>query len=88
MVLLCAALQVLTSVWSDGSPGPIAFCVPEGKLTREEMTTWNRANLGRSYVLSSCTPSHFMSGETWAVLLEQLISPALQLQREKQLGEL
>ena len=78
-----SAYQVLTSSFSDGAPGPVAFCLPEGKISPQEALAFNRANHGRAYVLTSGTDSHFMTGEVLAVLLDQLISPALEKQRLK-----
>lgn len=65
--------QVLTTSWSDGAPGPLAFCVPEGRMTAAEMNAWNLSHEGTSYVLSSGSNTHFMTGESWCVLLEQLL---------------
>lgn len=75
--------EVLTTSWSDGTPGPIAYCLPEGKLSGAEMAEYNCAHRGKSWVMSSGTSSHFMSGECFAVMLEQLISPALEIQRQR-----
>jgi len=65
--------QVLTTSWSDGTPRPLAFCVPEGRMTAAEMNAWNLSHEGTSYVLSSGSNTHFMPGESWCVLLEQLL---------------
>ena len=77
-------LQVLTTSWSDGTPGPIAFCVPEGKMPSAEIQKWNREHVGRSLIITSQTPTHFMNGEILVVIMEQLFSPALEAQRARQ----
>ena len=78
-------LQALTSSWSDGTAGPIAFCLPEGKISPQDAAAYNRENRGRSFVMTSGTESHFMSGEVLAVMMDQLISPAMEKQRQKNL---
>lgn len=75
--------QVLTTSWSDGTPGPIAFCVAEGHISGQDIVDYNLKNYGRSMVVTSGGSSHFMTGETMMIMMEQLISPALKLQRER-----
>ena len=77
--------QVLTSSWSDGTAGPLAFTVPEGKLSAEAIKQFNEKHAGRAMVLTSGTSSHFMTGDTLVQVYEQLYSPALALQRAKTL---
>lgn len=77
--------KVLTSSWSDGRAGPVAFCIPEGRLTASEINAYNMSNYGRSYIMTSSTKSHFMTGEVMACLLEQLYSPAFAQQRARYL---
>ena len=77
------SITALTSSWSDGTGGPICFSIPEGRMTHAQMTEWNKTHIGRSYVLSSGTKSHFMSADTLLQVFEQVYSPALQMQREK-----
>lgn len=55
-------------------------------MSSEEMAKYNAKNVGHSFVVSSGSKSHFMCGETLAVMMEQLLSPALELQRQRQLG--
>ena len=78
--------QVLTTSWSDGSPGPIGFSVPDGTMSPSEMQAWNVAHKGHSWVMSSGSGTHFMTAEVWMVMLEQMVSPALQIQRAKHLN--
>ena len=73
-------ITVLTSSWSDGRPGPVCFCVPERKLSPQEMHASNAANVGRSYVISSQSHTHFMCAQT---LMEQCYSAALEQQRKR-----
>lgn len=42
-------------------------------MTAAEMNAWNLSHEGTSYVLSSGSNTHFMTGESWCVLLEQLL---------------
>ena len=86
LILLIHCIQVLTTSWSDGSPGPLGFSVPEGVMSASEIRQWNLSHKGTSWVMSSGTGSHFMSADCWMVMLEQMISPALKLQRDKQLS--
>ena len=76
-------LEVMTSSWSSGHAGPIAFCVPEGCVPSEALRSFNLANKGRAYMLTSGTTSHFMTGQVYAQLLEQLYSPAIELQKKR-----
>lgn len=73
--------KVLTSSWSSGAPGPIGFCVSEGAMSSEQLHEFNLKNKGIAYCLTSGTRSHFMCGETYAVMLEQLYSVAFANQR-------
>ncbi|CAK9082833.1 unnamed protein product [Durusdinium trenchii] len=77
------SVTVLTTSWSDGTPGPIAFCVAEGHISGQDIVDYNLKNYGRSMVVTSGGSSHFMTGETMMIMMEQLISPALKLQRER-----
>ena len=86
LINLRRGVTVLTTSWSDGTRGPLAFCVPDGKITPEEQRAWNVAHKGRSYVLTSGTRSHFMTADTLLQLFEQLFSPALQQQRDRLMG--
>lgn len=74
--------EVLTSSWSSGDPGPIAFCVSEGSMSTEEQHAFNMRNQGVAYVVTSGSKTHFMNGETYAVVLEQLYSAAFVKQRK------
>ena len=76
-------ITALTSSWSDGSPGPICFCLPEGRLTAEEMKQWNDAHVGESYVMSSGSKTHFMTADCLLQVYDQVYSPALAKQRAK-----
>ncbi len=77
--------EVLTSTWSDGRGGPLAFCVPEGRISASEIHQFNCQHVGVAYVLTSGTASHFMCAETLATVYEQPYSPALRVQRERYL---
>ena len=76
-------MTAVTTSWSDGTAGPIAFCVPEGRISAEEMAKFNKEHRGRSYVLSSGSKTHFLTADTLLILYEQLFSPALMLQRQR-----
>ncbi|CAK9114494.1 Uncharacterized protein (Fragment) [Durusdinium trenchii] len=67
----------------EHSSGPIAFCVAEGHISGQDIVDYNLKNYGRSMVVTSGGSSHFMTGETMMIMMEQLISPALKLQRER-----
>jgi len=51
-------------------------------MSAKDIAKYNADHYGTSMVLTSGSSTHFMSGETWMILLEQLISPALKMQRE------
>lgn len=55
-------------------------------MTHESISDFNKKNHGKCLVVPSGTSSHFMTGFLMPVILEQLISPALTLQRAKLLG--
>ncbi|CAK9011053.1 Uncharacterized protein (Fragment) [Durusdinium trenchii] len=76
-------ITAITSTWSDGSRGPIAFCIPEGRMKVEEICAFNSRYEGRAFVLTSGTGTHFTSAETMLTVFEQLYSVALQNQRHK-----
>lgn len=78
-------ITAITSTWSDGSRGPIAFCIPEGRMKVEEICAFNSRYEGRAFVLTSGTGTHFTSAETMLTVFEQLYSVALQNQRHKHL---
>ena len=73
--------QVLTSSWSDGSCGPIAFTVPEGAMKPDEIVSFNSEHSGEAMVLTSGSNTHFMCSDTLLQVYEQLLSPALEQQR-------
>lgn len=75
--------EALTTSWSTGEPGPIAYCIAEGVMNKETIVEYNSKNHGRSMILTSGTSSHFMSSETFLVVLEQLFSPAFEIQRNR-----
>lgn len=75
--------KVLTSSWSDGSMGPLAFTIPEGCAKQADIVRFNEAYAGKAMVISSGTNSHFMTAQTLIQVLEQLVSPALEIQRAR-----
>ena len=76
-------LQAMTSSWSDGTAGPIAFCIPDGRMPQELITKFNMDNVGESFVFTSGSSSHFMTADTLDQVFEQLFSPALAKQRKR-----
>lgn len=76
-------LEVLTSSWSTGEPGPIAYCVSEGMLKAEAIQEYNLKNHGKSMIVSSGSNTHFMDGMVFINILEQLYSPAFAIQRSR-----
>lgn len=75
--------EVLTSSWSDGSRGPLAFCVPEGAMPVNSVKEWNNNHIGESMIVTSQSSTHFMNSDTMLQILEQLVSPALEKQRAR-----
>lgn len=76
-------MQVLTSCWSSGHAGPVAFCLPEGAITKEQLELFNRKHRGIAYCLTSGSNTHFMNAEVLCQVLEQLYSPALDLHKAR-----
>lgn len=74
----------MTSIWSDGQAGPLAFCVAEGRMTQEEMVAFNTAHVGEALVLSSGSGTHFTTADVVLYIYEQLYSVALAKQRDRQ----
>lgn len=54
-------------------------------MSAQEIHSWNTnpSHRGRSFVITSGGDSHFMTAENWITILEQVISPALELQRQR-----
>lgn len=77
------SITAVTSSWSDGSAGPLGLCVPDGALSKAFMEQWNSDHLGTAYVFTSERKGHFMTGATFLQLLQELVTPALALQRKK-----
>lgn len=85
-VSVCWSAEVLTSSWSDGTPGPIAFCCPDGALSVSEIQEFNASHVASAMVVPSGTNSHFMTSDTLLQVWEQLYSPALAKQRSRSLS--
>lgn len=79
-------LEALTSSWSDGSRGPIAFCVPDGALKVEDVKAYNSRHQGESMIVLSGSHTHFMCADTLLQVLEQLYSKAFEIQRARYLA--
>ena len=84
--LWCIQTQALTSSWSDGSRGPICFCIPEGALPAKAIREWNKQHIGLSYIVCSGTSSHFMQSDTLLEIFDQCYSAGIALQRAKSLA--
>lgn len=77
------SVTVVTSTWSSGEAGPLGICVPDGFMGQAEMESFNQQWLGQAFIFRSESVSHFMTSDTYLVLLHGLISPALSRQRQK-----
>lgn len=55
------SITVITSSWSDGSSGPLGFCLPTSLLPHKVVETFNKNHKGISYAFPSGTKSHFMT---------------------------
>ena len=77
------AMTCCTSVWGDGSGGPLGITVPEGMLTAKFIAQMNRERQGKVYIMTSGSNTHFMNAETTVELLEKLFIPAFKRQRQK-----
>ena len=74
---------MLTSCWSSGDAGPVAFCISEGALDKDQIHSFNMANKGTAMVISSGSKTHFMSGEILVEVFEQLYGVAFARQRQR-----
>ena len=72
-----------TSVWGDGTRGPLGICVPEGMLKASFIAGMNAKYVGKVYMFTSGSQSHFMNADTTVEFLEALVAPAYKLQRKK-----
>ena len=73
------ALTSVTSTWSDGTRGPLGFCVKEGFLPQKYIEKVNQSpqNIGRVYICVIQTDSHMMTSETTLELWRNLYGPAM-----------
>ena len=74
---------VVTSVWADGTRGPLFINVVAGKYTEELINQFNEQHTGRCYVNVSEVDTHFMTAESTLVMFENLYVDAFRLQRSK-----
>lgn len=77
------ACTLQTSSWSDGTAGPLAFCLSPGKIKKADVDAFNILNRGRALAFESNTKSHFMTSQTWQLLLDNLYEEAYAIQRAK-----
>ena len=77
------SVTVMTTTWSDGSPGPLGVSVPEGMLSSDTISDLNKTFMCRAFVLSSEQKSHFMTAETWLSMLKGMMTNAFAQQRKK-----
>ena len=77
------SITILTTTWSDGSPGPLGICTPENFLRQDKINELNERFRGRAHVICSETKTHFMNSSTWVVLLKGLLTDAFALQRKR-----
>lgn len=54
-------------------------------MTAEQIREFNGKHVGRAFVVSTQTQTHFMHGETLCIMLEQLYSVAFKEQRTRKL---
>lgn len=77
------SVTVVTSTFSSGEPGPLGICIADSFLKQDVIDEFNAKYRGRCLLFRSQSTSHFMTGETFVLLLHQLVGPALMLQRER-----
>lgn len=77
------SITCITSTWSDGSGGPIGLCLPTNVLDQEAINAFNEKYYGRAFLLCSESTSHFMTSDTYLILMKELISTAFEQQRVK-----
>ena len=82
-ISLLPGSEVMTSIWSDGTRGPLAFCIPESRMSQESMVAFNDRHVGRALVVSSGSSTHFTTADVVLHIFEQLYSPALSLQGDR-----
>lgn len=77
------ALTAVTSSWSDGSPGPLGLCYPGNMFNASFVAEFNQKHRGECLLFASERKTHFLNGETWLILLQQLYVDAFAVQRAK-----
>lgn len=77
------SITLVTSTWSSGHAGPLGICVPDNFLRQEQIDSFNEEWKGEALIFKSQSSRHFMCAETFIVLLHQLLTPAVALQRHK-----
>lgn len=77
------SVTVMTSLWSDGSRGPLAICIAEGFLKPQVIEEFNSRHRGTCYIFTSYGKTHFMSGESLIRYMKGVLTDAFALQRAK-----
>ena len=77
------SITAITSTWSDGSPGPLGLCLPTGVMSQDDIAAFNQQFYSRALLICSESRSHFMTSDTYLILLKELVSTAFEQQRVK-----
>lgn len=77
------SVTAVTSVWSDGTHGPLGLCVPEQMFKDSFIEEYNRKHSGEMFIFSSESRGHFMVAGTFLTLCHGLLTAAFSKQRQK-----
>lgn len=68
-------VTAVSSVWADGTIGPLAVCVATGSVPLNTIKEINRDYFGHVFCFESGTESHFMNADTTVLYLQELVGP-------------
>ena len=70
---------VVTSVWADGTRGPMFINVVAGKYNQEKINEFNARHIGRCYINVSEVDTHFMTAESTLVIVRAPLCGCIQV---------
>lgn len=77
------SITAVTSSWSDGTAGPLGLCYPRGMIKAKQVEEFNLRNKGRALLFCSEKKSHFMDGESFIIMMREMLSDGFSLQRRR-----
>ena len=71
------------SVWSDGSPGPVAISIAHGGIAGALLKELNEVHKGQALFIMSSSDTHMMCSNTLIQMYEELFVGGFKMQRQK-----